>query len=491
MSTGSLRRRVALVTLPLLIVALAGSAAVVTVRYRHDREQDLRQRLLAGANGIAGASGDQTKFMVSALALQGIATQIREEHDPGATEQQPLPKDLAGGKPGGPVDVTPVVESQGKLLVVRVPTAVWPTGPDGLSDPGSGSAVATLSASRAGVDRAVRQLLVIEIAVALAAVAIAALLLLRGLRSALAPLAHVGAVAARIADGAHDERLRPDRPETELGRMAAAFDHMVDELEASIARAQRSESAMRRFLADASHELRTPIAALQATAETLLREQPDRLDRDLLEARVAGDAARLGRLVADLLDLARLEANEALVRRPVDLEAVATRAVAQATGHRPTATVEIAAEDGAHVLGDADALARAVRNLVDNAVTAAGPTGRVRVDVRRDGADLIATVADDGPGVPAAERARIFEGFVRLEPARGPGAGLGLAIARRVAREHEGDLTCEAGPGGRFVLRLPSSTALSATERSGVSATDHRREETIMRSDVTPTIIGP
>lgn len=456
MSTGSLRRRVALVTLPLLILALAGSAAVVTVRYRHDREQDLRDQLLAGAKAISGASGDQTKFIVSTLALQGIDTQIREERDPAATKQQLLLKDPVAGKEGGPINITPVVESTGKLLVVRVPTAVWPTGP-GLTDPGSGSAVATLSASRASVDRAVQQLLVIEIAVALAAVAIAALLLLKGLRSALQPLAHVGAVAARIADGAHHERLRPDRPETELGQMAAAFDHMVDELKESIARAQRSESAMRRFLADASHELRTPIAALQATAETLLREQPDRPDRDALEARVAGDAARLGRLVADLLDLARLEANEPLARRPVDLGAVATRAVAEATGHLPGPTVEIEAEDDALVLGDADALTRALRNLIDNAITAAGRTGHVRIDVRRDGADLTTNVEDDGPGVPAAERERIFEGFVRLEPVRAPGAGLGLAIARRVAREHGGDLTCDAGPGGRFVLRLPAA----------------------------------
>ena len=274
--------------------------------------------------------------------------------------------------------------------------------------------VATLSASRASVDRAVRQLVVIEIAVALAAVAIAALLLLRGLRSALRPLAHVGAVAARIAGGAHDERLRPDRPETELGRMAAAFDHMVDELEESIARARRSESAMRRFLADASHELRTPIAALQATAETLLREQPDRPERDGLEARLAGDAARLGRLVADLLDLARLEANEQLLREPVDVGTVAARAVAEAAGHLPATAVEVDSDDGATVLGDADALARALRNLVDNAIAAAGESGHVWVLVERDGADVLASVEDDGPGVAVTERERIFEGFVRL-----------------------------------------------------------------------------
>jgi two-component system, OmpR family, sensor kinase len=434
-STGSLRRRVALVALPLLIIALAGSAALVTVRYRHGLEQDLRQRLLAGAKAIGGAPADQTKSVISALALQGIDTQLGPDRDPGATDRQQLL--------GSP----PEVASTGQLLVVRMPLGAVP-----------GGNVATLSASRASVDRAVRRLVVIEIAVALAAVAVAALLLLRGLRSALQPLAHVGAVAARIADGAHNERLRPDRPETELGRMAAAFDHMVDELEESIARARRSESAMRRFLADASHELRTPIAALQATAETLLREQPDRPERDEFEARVAGDAARLGRLVADLLDLARLEANEQLAREPVDVGVVAARAVAEAAGHLPGTAVDVDSDEGAIVLGDADALSRALRNLLDNAITAAGECGRVWVLVERDGGDVLASVEDNGPGVAATERERIFEGFVRLEPVRGPGAGLGLAIARRVAREHGGDLTyAGGGRGGRFLLRLPAA----------------------------------
>jgi signal transduction histidine kinase len=327
-STGSLRRRVALVALPLLVISLAGSAAVVTIRYRHGLEQDLRNRLLAGVKAINGASADgvQMKLVMSALALQGIDTQLSDaDPDPAATQREPL---------------APEVASTGQLLVVKMPLddAFLRTGQLGR---GSSFTVATLSASRANIDGAVRRLVVIEIAVALAAVAIAALLLLRGLRTALQPLAHVGAVAARIADGTHDERLRPDRPETELGRMAAAFDHMVDELEDSIARARRSESAMRRFLADASHELRTPIAALQATAETLLREQPDRPERDELEARVAGDAARLGRLVADLLDLARLEANERLAREPVDIGLVAARAVAEAAGHLPGTAVEV------------------------------------------------------------------------------------------------------------------------------------------------------
>jgi signal transduction histidine kinase len=234
---------------------------------------------------------------------------------------------------------------------------------------------------------------------------------------------------------------------------------MVDALEEAAEQARRSESAMRRFIADASHELRTPIAAAQATAETLLREQPPRPERDRLEAQLARDSARLGRLVGDLLDLARLEANTPLRREPVELaavgEAVAADVRSRAEGH----SIDVAAPRGAVVIGDADALARVLRNLVENAVEASPPAGRVVVEVRRTNGTVEATVLDEGDGVPSADRERIFDGFVRLQP-RDHGAGLGLAIARAIARQHGGDVTCdEAERGACFTLRLPAAVS--------------------------------
>ena len=179
----------------------------------------------------------------------------------------------------------------------------------------------SLSASLTGVNHAVTNLLLVELLVAAAALALAALLVLRGTDTALRPLSAVIETATRIAHGDTKLRLKPSRTDTELGSLAAAFDRMLDSLETAIDEARASDAATRHFLADASHELRNPIAALHASVETLLREQPPRPERDRLEAAVARHSERLGRLVNDLLSLARLEARP--TRSAVDLATIA------------------------------------------------------------------------------------------------------------------------------------------------------------------------
>jgi signal transduction histidine kinase len=212
---------------------------------------------------------------------------------------------------------------------------------------------------------------------------------------------------------------------------------------------------MRTFLADASHELRTPVAALQATAERLLRDQPARPARDAIEAQLARDSGRLGHLIDDLLNLARLDARERPQREPVDLADVASAAVAATRITDPAARVELITAGPVPATGDPDALLRAVRNLLDNAFAVADT---VVVEVTRTANRPTMSVTDNGPGVPADQRERIFEPFVRLP--RGPrnGTGLGLAIVRRTIESHGGTITCDPSPAGgaRFTLRLPA-----------------------------------
>jgi two-component system, OmpR family, sensor kinase len=428
MKTGSLRARVILTTLALLAIVLAAVVTAVTLAYRARLDGDLRTRLTKASAVVrrAGVSAD-AKPLIAGLSLEGIATRIKPPAHTGTPARR---SDKTSSR----------IETRGSLLIL---TEVLRDGTQ-----------VTISASRKSIDHAVTNLLLVELLVAAAALALATLLVVRGTRTALRPLFAVIETATRIAHGDRKLRLEPSRTDTELGSLAAAFDQMVDALETAIEEARASDAATRRFLADASHELRTPVAALQASVETLLREQPERPERDRLEAAVARESERLGRLVDDLLGLARLEAHP--TRALVELATIARPLVEDAQTRAPGATITLHADNDTTVRGDPDALERVLRNLIDNALAAIQPTGRVDVQLRRRNGYAEALVADDGPGVPEHERQRIFERFVRLDPSK-PGHGLGLAIARRIAQQHAGDLTCDPSPtGASFTLRLPA-----------------------------------
>jgi two-component system, OmpR family, sensor kinase len=433
--TGSLTRRTIVATLGVLLVALGGFATVITLRYRDGLRARAKSQLITGASALQAAPATQLKPLIASLALQGIDVNM----NPTATPAKPGARAEAPPKPG-------LLASTGDLLTLTEPVKT-----------GDATATATLSTSEAYVDSSVNRLIVIELLAAGAVLVVASVLTLLALRSALGPLRHVAAVAQRIASGDRRQRLLPRRRDTELGQMAASFDAMVDSLEDAVAQATRSEAAMGRFLADASHELRTPVAALQATAETLLREQPPRPRRDELEAELARGTQRLGRLVDDLLNLARLQANEPLRTEAVDLAQVSETLVTEARSRTP-ARISVAHPGPAVVIGDPDALARALRNLLDNAVRAGGDDGRILVKLRRSPTHIRATVSDNGPGVPPEERERIFEGFVRLNGSSSAGTGLGLAIVRAIVRQHHGSVTCDdCGPGAHFTLELPAA----------------------------------
>jgi two-component system OmpR family sensor kinase len=427
MKTGSLRARVILTTLALLAIVLAGVVTAVTLAYRAKLEGDLHSRLAkAGASVEHARSAGQAKRLLPGLALEGIAIRI-------------TPPVGSEARATGPAKAASAIEARGSLLILDEVL------PDGTK--------VSFSASRASIDHAVSNLLLVELLVAAAALLLASLLVFHGTRTALRPLSAVIETATRIAHGDSKLRLEPTRTDTELGSLARAFDQMVEALEKAIEEARASDAATRRFLADASHELRTPIAALQASVETLLREQPERPERDRLEAAVARESERLGRLVDDLLGLARLETHPA--RISVDLATIVRPLIDDAHTRAPSAAITLSADNDTTVNGDPDALERVLRNLIDNALAAIQPTGVIEVRLQRCNGCVQARVADDGPGVPEHQRERIFERFVRLDSTN-PGHGLGLAIARRIAEQHRGDLTCDPAPNGAsFTLSLP------------------------------------
>ena len=255
---------------------------------------------------------------------------------------------------------------------------------------------------------------------------------------------------------------------TELGRTAGAFDDMLDALEGAEATARESEARTRRFVADAAHELRTPVTGVRAAAEAALAAgvHADPEQRERLQLLVVREARRAGRLVEDLLSLAGIESGLTLRYEPVDLAALVTAEAERTRVLAPELRVEVLAGPGT-VLGDPVRIGQVVANLLDNARRYTGRPGAVQVRLDA-GADLARVlVVDDGPGVPPAERERIFDRLVRLDQARvqetstgaTAGSGLGLAIARGLARAHGGELVCvdppAPWPGAAFVLTLP------------------------------------
>ncbi|WP_197541379.1 sensor histidine kinase [Streptomyces davaonensis] len=229
----------------------------------------------------------------------------------------------------------------------------------------------------------------------------------------------------------------------------------------ALGRVARAEAAQRRFVSDASHELRSPVATVRQHAEVALAH-PARADAAALAGTVREEAVRMQRLVDDLLLLARADESAlAATRRPVDVDDLVLEEVRRLRANATNLTVDSTGVAAARVTGDSDALRRLVRNLGENAARHARTRVTFALTDTGDG-QVRLTVEDDGPGVPPADRKRIFERFVRLDESRGRGAGgagLGLAIVAEVAAAHRGRAEAGAGASGgaRFVVTLPSA----------------------------------
>jgi signal transduction histidine kinase len=228
-----------------------------------------------------------------------------------------------------------------------------------------------------------------------------------------------------------------------------------------------SFETLRRFTADASHELRAPLTLMRTEVEVALARDRPPAEYVTALGRVHGELTHLGRVVDQLLLLARADAGR-LVPSPAAVDVADVVEEAAARWRRPAAahgvTIAVDAPASGTLTADPDLLRRVLDNLIDNAVRHSPPGGRIDLRARRHDQQWLFDVADQGPGVPAAQRDRVFERFARLDPARSRrsgGAGLGLALSAAVARAHGGalELVDPDGPGARFRLRLPHRAA--------------------------------
>jgi signal transduction histidine kinase len=279
-------------------------------------------------------------------------------------------------------------------------------------------------------------------------VGLVALVTLKVVDRALAPVEAIRTQVTEITDQGLNKRVPEPGSGDEIDRLAASMNSML-------ARLEQSSERQRRFVADASHELRSPLASARTTLEVTQRhhDDPAAILASINDALIDHD--RLEHLLADLLTLARLDdPSAAAAMTPVDVGALTEEFVAKTADPRLRLT---RVGSGANVMGRSTQLERVLTNLTDNALANCNETVEVSVDTTNS--EIVIRVDDDGPGIPAADRERVFDRFVRLDEARTSelGTGLGLAIVREIVREHSGNVAIDHSPlgGAGLVVRLP------------------------------------
>jgi signal transduction histidine kinase len=305
--------------------------------------------------------------------------------------------------------------------------------------------VATTSASRARRFAAIAPWLLLPLVVL---VVVLGLLIRAAVGRALAPLQQVRAEIGQrgvLSLHALDARGMPDEVAP-----------LVETLNDLLVRLDQALVAQRRFIADAAHELRSPLTAVKLQAQIASRANSDS-ERAAALAQLSGGVDRAAHLIDQLLDMARLEPSARQTAfEPVALDALTKQVVADFSAQAEARDIDlgVGACAALSLAGQADSLRMLLGNLVDNAVRYTPAGGRVDVDLGIDGDNAVLSVSDSGPGIPESERERVFERFHRLAGSETPGSGLGLAIVRQVALLHGGRVELDTSPAGGLAVRV-------------------------------------
>ncbi len=285
---------------------------------------------------------------------------------------------------------------------------------------------------------------------------------------AMRPIASLTATAREIAATQDPSRRMPAPPaDDEVGELALTLEEMLRSLDAARGEREEAMQRQREFVADASHELRTPLTSVLANLELLqasMGSVDQEEDREIVDSALRS-SRRMGRLVGDLLLLARADAGRLDAHRRCDLAEIAGDAAAEAAPLMGERELRIDNERPLRVQGSTDELHRMVLNLLDNAARHTPARALIELSLREDAGEAVVEVADDGPGIPTSMRAHIFDRFVRgdgpADSAGSTGTGLGLAIVRAVAESHGGSVEVAASHqgGALFRVRIPLAEA--------------------------------
>ncbi len=281
---------------------------------------------------------------------------------------------------------------------------------------------------------------------------------------AMRPISSLTATARKIAT-TRDPSVQMPEPanDDEVGELARTLEEMLRSLDAARAEREAAMQKQREFVADASHELRTPLTSVLANLELLqasLDAEQQAEDREIVDSALRS-SRRMGRLVSDLLLLARADAGRLAAHRRVDLAEIAGDTAAEAAPLMGGREFLVDNDHPLRVEGSRDELHRMILNLLDNAIRHTQANARIELTLRQEGGEAVVEVGDDGPGIPESMRTQVFARFVRgqgpADTARGNGTGLGLAIVSAVAESHGGSVKAAESPSGGalFVARIP------------------------------------
>ncbi|MFM6967963.1 MAG: sensor histidine kinase [Microbacteriaceae bacterium] len=317
------------------------------------------------------------------------------------------------------------------------------------------------------IDRTLGRIGLFTFGLLTAVLAIVAFVTRRVIDNAINPLEEMRHTALSISrspigtgDTTITERVDVTDPESEVGELGTAFNQMLDHVDEALTARRASEAKVRQFVSDASHELRTPLTAIRGYSELTRRLNMDVSDdvRHAL-ARIESESIRMTELVEDLLLLARLDEGRELATTKVDVAKVVKDAVNDATVAGPDHTWTVKVGRGLSVTADKHRLHQVITNLLANARTHTPAGTTVTVTATGSDTDIVITVADNGPGIPADIRESLFERFVRADTSRQRATGstgLGLAIVDGLVRAHKGTITVDSEPGDtRFIITLP------------------------------------
>ena len=397
------------------------------------------------AYGSPGATGTVAPTPVYFAQIQNGDLVFVTQPNVNADLGQPLytvAQALAAARTGDPITVASTTGSgHYRIFAMRVP-----------------GAVNVVALSLNDVDATMARLKWVLIAAVGIVIGILGLVVFWVLRLGVRPIKRMTKTAGAIAAGDLSQRVPAEADGTEARELGDALNTMLTTIEGAFAERTASEARLRRFVADASHELRTPVTTIRGYAE-LYRHggltETDELDQAM--RRTEQESVRMASLVDDLLLLARLDEGRPLTRAPVDLGVLGVDAAADARAVAPDRAISADVAEDVTVNGDEDRLRQVVGNLVGNALVHTPAGTAVSVRVRNGGSRGVIEVHDDGPGMPPEVAQRAFERFSRADASRsrhGGGAGLGLAIVQAIVVAHGGHVALDSTPGNGTTVRV-------------------------------------